>query len=253
MLRGWNSIDVNSVNATVSFNGIFADYQKRNSPGLNWPKGTPKTAVFTSGLWIIGKHRPSDSLRTAVMHYSSEYLPGKIISTFNTTTNVSSAADDPVKPEYRLYKITRGIKGNDYNNWPTHLGAPFTDVNNNGVWDNGIDNPIRWGDQQLWTVSNDVNLTKHKSVGVTNPLGIELQSTFFSFVAQGAAYNTVFMRYKFINKSDADYDNVFISMWSDTDMGYANDDVAGVDTIRNTDGSLMLVHFPIDSLQVSPV
>jgi len=166
------------------------------------------------------------------MYYQSEYHHGKIISTFNTTTNDPAAADDYRKPEYRLYKITRGIKDTDYLQWPGYLGAPFHDLNNNGVWDNGIDEPALTGDQQLWTVSNDVDIQNHYPVGRTNPMGIELQSTFFLFAASGVAENTVFLRYKFINKSDADYDSVFISYWSDTDIGDATDDRAGVDTVR---------------------
>ena len=232
IFNGWNSTDINSVNATISYDGLFADEKKTSSSGLEWPKGSKKTAVFTSGLWIIGKHRPSGSLRTAVMNYQSEYQPGKILTQFNTTTNDSNAADDPSKPEYRLYKITRGIKGTDYTNWPAALGAPFHDVNNNGVWDPGIDDPLRWGDQQLWTVSNDAKYSQHQIIGKTNPLGIELQSTFFAFHSPGVADNTVFIRYKIINKSDADYDSLYMSYFSDTDLGDANDDMSGVDTVR---------------------
>ncbi|MFA6470331.1 MAG: hypothetical protein WCW35_15665, partial [Bacteroidota bacterium] len=137
ILQGWKSTDANTVGAAISNDGVFADYWNTASPGLHWPKGTQIRAVYSSGLWIVGKHKPSDSLRTAVMYYQSEFRPGKIISTFNTSTNDPSAADDPAKPEYHLYKITRGIKDADYFNWPGDLGAPYHDLNNNGVWDKG--------------------------------------------------------------------------------------------------------------------
>ena len=230
---GWNFININSVNATISYDGVFSDYLRTNSAGLEWPKGSGKTAVYSSGLWIIGKHKPSDSLRTAAVMYTNEYQPGKILTPFNTSTNSPSAADDPSKKEYRLYKAVRGISNTDHQNWPVHLGAPFNDVNNNGVWDSGTDSPVKWGDQILWTVSNDVSQEEHMSVGTTAPMGIELQSTFFEYDIPGLLNNTVFIRYTIINKSDADYDSVFISMWSDTDLGDANDDMVGCDTVRS--------------------
>ncbi|MHB1049132.1 MAG: T9SS type A sorting domain-containing protein [Bacteroidota bacterium] len=232
VVAGWNSLDINTINATLSYDGVFADYRKTNSAGLLWPIGTKIASVYTSGLWVVGKHRPTDSLRTAVMYYSSEYQPGKILTTFNTSTLLNSA-DDPSKPEYRLYKSTRGMTGEDYENWPVQLGAPFNDVNSNGTWDPGVDSPLRWGDQQLWTVSNDLNIGYHNAYGRTLPMGIELQSTFFGYDMPGALGNTVFMRYKIINKSDADYDSVYIGYWNDIDLGDANDDMFGSDTVRN--------------------
>jgi hypothetical protein len=231
-VAGWKFMDINSVYATLSYDGVFADYLKTNGPGLFWPIGTKTTPVYTSGLWVIGKHRPSDSLRTAVMNYRSEFQPGKILTTFNSTT-LANSADDPSKPEYRLYKITRGMPDEDYENWPVQLGAPFNDVNSNNTWDPGIDSPLRWGDQQLWTVSNDLNPSNHNLTGLTSPMGIELQSTFFGYDVPGALGNTVFIRYKIINKSDADYDSVYIGYWSDIDLGAANDDMIGSDTVRN--------------------
>ncbi len=230
---GWNNIDINEINATISYDGIFADYRRTGSSSVIWPKGTTKTSVFTSGLWVIGKHATTGQLRTAVMDYSSEYQPGKILTTFNTTTNSPSAADDPNKEIYKLYKVTRGIKSPDQQQWPAHLGAPFKDVNNNGVYDAGIDDPVVWGHQQLWSVSNDADSTIHRSTGMTPPIGLELQSTYFGYSVAGPLNNTVFLRYTIINKSDADYDNVYLSYFADIDLGDANDDMAAVDTIRS--------------------
>lgn len=230
---GWNNFNGNSVNTVISNEGVFGDYRKTSTPGIIWPNGTSKSPLYTAGLWIVGKHRPTDSLRTAVMNYAVEYQPGKILSTFNTTTNSASAADAPGKSIYHLYKINRGdaVEGNpDYDNWPGDLGAPFTDKNGNGLWNKGVDEPLKWGDQQLWSVSNDADYDKHKGVGATKPMGIELQSTFFGYDRPGALSNTVFIRYKIINRSDADYDSVFVGMWSDTDLGYGDDDMVGVDT-----------------------
>ncbi|MFA6469737.1 MAG: T9SS type A sorting domain-containing protein [Bacteroidota bacterium] len=234
-IQEWNFFDVNSLNATINSSGPYCDYLKTNSSGLEWPKGTKKTAVFTAGLWVIGKHKPTGHLRTAVQNYQTEYQPGPILSTFNTTTNSTSVLGDPSDPHYKIYKVHRkdSLGGNpDYDNWPVHLGAPYTEVNGTPGYQPGSDKPFLWGDQVMWVVYNDGNPAKHIGVGATNPMGIEIQTTYFGFDQSGPLGNTMFMRWKIINKSDADYDSVFFSQWSDTDMGDANDDMAACDTIR---------------------
>lgn len=113
------------------------------------------------------------------MAYATEYQPGPILTTFNTTTNDSTAAANPNDPKYRVYKINRGDNATtnvDYAEWPGDLGAPFIDKNNNGVWDASIDSPKLLGDQTLWCVFNDVSLSTQR-YGVTRPLGIEVQTT----------------------------------------------------------------------------
>lgn len=233
VVNGWNFADINAVNATLSNDGVFADYRRTNSAGLEWPRGSGKTAVYASGLWIIGRHHPTDSLRASVMNYISEYQPGKILSTFNTATNAVSAADNPALPQYRLYKAVRGQPVMDAFLWPAQMGAPYKDLNGNGTWDPFIDSPVRWGDQALWTVANDITPGSHFSTSKSKPLGLELQTTVFGYDVPGPLSNVQFIRYKFINRSDADCDSVFIGYWSDIDMGDANDDMIASDTLRS--------------------
>jgi hypothetical protein len=160
------------------------------------------------------------------MDYRSEYQPGPLLEVFNTITNDDtgpvSRADDP---RYRLYKITRGdTLSTDYIEWPGDLGAPYEDVNGNGIWDQGIDRPKLSGDQQIWTVLNDVNDTLHQRLGATRPIGVELQILYYAFDHEGPLSNTMFMEWKLINKSDADYDSTFIGLFSDIDLGFRGDD-----------------------------
>lgn len=234
-IREWKFFDVNSIYCTINSAGPYADYLRTNSSGLFWPKGTSKTSIYTAGLWIIGKHRPSDSLRTAVMNYSTEYQPGPILTTFNTSTNSVASLSDPSDPRYRIYKISSNDNANniDYKEWPGDLGAPYYDLNGNNQWDPGTDKPKITGDQMLWSVFNDGNLISHHGTGKTNPMGIEVQSSYFGFNSRTPLDNVMYMKFVIINKSDADYDSVFISLWSDTDLGDANDDLAGYDSTLN--------------------
>lgn len=236
MLSEYKFLDGNTLNCTISSEGPYCDYRRTSNSGLEWPKGSGKTPVFTAGIWIGGVHRPTKMVRMSNMDYTPEYQPGPLLETYNTTTNRD---DDPraraSDTKYRLYKINKkdffGTTNKDFLEWPGDLGAPFEDVNGNGVWDKGTDKPKMIGDQQMWCVYNDVNVAKHNALSVTSPMGLEIQTTYFVFNMPGPLGDMMFMKWKIINKSDADYDSVFIGMWSDPDLGDANDDLPGVDTL----------------------
>ena len=228
----WKQLDGNQINCTIASDGPYADYRPTIRPGFEWPKGSGKTAIWTAGLYIVGRHLPSDSLRTAISEYNTEYQPGPLLETFNTSTNndagpVSRAGD----ARYRLYKIDRGdTVSSDYVEWPGDLGAPYVDVNANGSWDQGIDRPRLYGDQQIWCVINDVNNARHVKLGATPPMGLEIRVLYWVLNQPAPLENAMFIRWEIINRSDADYDSVYLSLWSDVDFGDANDDLPGCDT-----------------------
>jgi len=241
----WKSLDVNQINCAVTFDGPYADWRLTGKGGLEWPKGSGKTAMFSAGIWLIGVHAPSDSLRTAHMDYGSEYQPGPLLEQFNTSTNDDAGpAARASDPRYRLYKISRGdTLSTDYLEWPGDLGAPYEDLDGNGAWDPLIDRPRFYGDQQIWCVLNDVNNARHGTIGLTPPMGVELQILYYAFDRPGPLENTMFIRWTFINKSDADYDSVYVALACDPDIGTSFDDFPGCDTtlnmayVYNADGS----------------
>ncbi len=161
---------------------------------------------------------------------------------------------------------------NAFENWPTDLGAPYYDVNGNGVYDkpsefwvkeSDPENPSRviwvWkgievdldgngeitvgereepgiagADQVLYSVNND--LDEGKSIGLygAQPMGIELQSTTWAYNQPSATLGQlIFRKYLFINKSGVDIDSMFVCQWSDADIGNYTDDFAGCDTVRS--------------------
>ena len=72
---------------------------------------------------------------------------------------------------------------------------------------------------------------------------MEMQATFWAYAKTGALGNMFFRRYVLINKTDVlgnprTFDSMYVSMWSDVDLGNSTDDFAGSDTTL----SLMYVY-----------
>ena len=76
---GYKFLDGNRLNAVLANDGPYCDYRKTSSSGLEWPKGSGKKSIYTAGIWMAGRHRPTRNIRTAQMDYSVEYQPGPLL------------------------------------------------------------------------------------------------------------------------------------------------------------------------------
>src|SRR6185295_1434129 len=114
---------------------------------------------------------------------------------------------------------------------PNQSLAPFVDVNGDSVFNpaNG-DYPDIPADQALWFVINDVG-NIHGSGGA--PLGIEVQCLFYAANDPACIYSTTFYHYCVINKSQNDYDSVFIGLFADAGFGNYLDDYMGTDSANH--------------------
>jgi hypothetical protein len=122
----------------------------------------------------------------------------------------------------------------DWNTWPVSKGAPFIDLDSNGVYDPAIDIPgIPFADQTMWYVANDLDSAKVYSLSGSTPIGLEMQKTIWAYNIDGVLANTIFASTKIINKSGKRLDSMYIAQWADPDVGDANDDYVGCDTSLN--------------------
>ncbi|TMQ59543.1 MAG: hypothetical protein E6K76_04490 [Candidatus Eisenbacteria bacterium] len=206
-------MDVNNIDMVVTNHGSFAYDLVTGNAGFIYPKGSTHTAVFAAGPWIGAK--VGGSVRIAVGEYSQEFVPGPMANGTFQTDN----------PRFKNYKIVRGNTTSfDYLNWPADMGAP---VDSTG-------RPALLGDAMIWSVYNDADPSVHNNdAGFTAPLGVEIQQTTFAFNRAGALGNIIFVRYKMINKGGNTLDSMFISAWSDPDLGGFTDDLVGCDTTRS--------------------
>ena len=240
-------VDINTLNLWVWNFGSFGFADP--NPGLIWPKGTTKTAIFASGLWLAAQ--VAGETRIAVAEYTQDFVPGPM----------AGGTFTPDRPEYKVYKMVR-FKGDAQDTAHVELTADqqAADANLdpivhhswseyvNGAAPNGA--PVRWyhlnpdapddstlgpdvlGDQMLWSVFNDADPGAHGGdfTPATLPLGVEVRHTTFAFDRQGALGNTVFLRYKLYNRGADQLDSMFVSVWCDPDLGGFTDDLVGCDT-----------------------
>jgi hypothetical protein len=145
----------------------------------------------------------------------------------------------------------------DWNNWPADEGAPFEDVNGDGVYTPGTwdeetsswvgDIPgVKGADQTIWTVANDLPDEYTESgipVSVSEggwgspPIGFEIQITLwgYDFPFSNPLSSMMFKKAQ-INyvglpggRADAKLDTVYFTQWSDPDLGTYTDDYVGSD------------------------
>ena len=232
-------IDINNLEYWVMNDGKGAtDPTQANALGSYFPKGTTKSVVYQDGIVWTGKviyQNGKKELRAGGSNYRTGLQSGKILSTgvANGTNYTKPVADDSSNPSYKIYKIQKNwealtegaVKDNlksEYENWPINQGAP----QKNNV-------PDYKGDQVLFYVSNDLDSVKTNFFNSTNPIGLEVQTAIYAFKT-APLNNSVFIRKLIINKSGLTVDSMFISVWSDPDLGNGGDDLVGVDTSLKT-------------------
>lgn len=224
----------NNVAAYFWITGVIdQNMNLQNHAGLYWPKNTGDnhTACFTAGLCLAGF--VNGQLAQSMVSYKGEFTPGYIV---NNQAQTSS--------DFKYYSVKTGdtiFNNPDYANWYKMVpyGAPFIDVNNNGIYDNGIDIPgIRNAEQTIFACLTDGFDTSHKvsegfGGGITYPLLIsEVHIT-------GWVYNIPsltdiqYIKWEVVNKSQNVWDKTFFSIVTDPDLGFGYDDLIGCDVNRN--------------------
>lgn len=224
-------LDGNNISSYFQNTGIFnQNTTAGNTAGFEWPKGSGKTAIFTSGLSISAM--VGGNLRQAMCTYKGEFWPGQIIG---GTPQMNEAMN-------KIWKISEGDNCNnsiDWANWGMIVpyGAPYRDVNNNGQYDACIDIPgMRNASQTIFMVLTDGYANKHTPGegfgGGTLPLNADLKITAYCYNDSSVA-DVQFIKFDLINRGTSAWNNVYMAFTGDFDMGDAVDDYLAMDSTRN--------------------
>jgi len=227
----------NNITAYFWSSGIFnQNLNLQNTAGFYWPKGSTNTACFTAGLCVAGYINTETGYRMGqvMASYKGEYTPGTIV----TKTNINTS------PDFKMYNVksSDNVYNNpDVQNWGKMVpyGAPFVDVNNNGVYDAGIDIPgQKNAAQTLFLAMTDAVVANHNSGegfggGVNDPLMYaDVRWTCWAYTSPGLE-DLQFVQWVVINKNDSAWTRTYFSVVVDPDLGYGYDDYIGCDTSLN--------------------
>ncbi|MBU1098471.1 MAG: hypothetical protein KKB34_18485 [Bacteroidetes bacterium] len=226
-------IAVNECFMWIGNNGMGSHDPIDDDSGFFWPGGENATipAIFADGLIWGAKIGREIRVNGATYRYGLQ--AGKILD--------NGQPDNPENTRYRIYKIRKGWESlppgprrdayeTDYNEWPVEDGAPWVDINEDGIFTRGVDEPEFVGDEVLWCVSNDMDPSRSTFTYGSLPMGLEQHTLVFAFQRTGDLGDMVFKKYTLINKGQLIIKDMILGYWSDTDLGFAGDDYTGCDT-----------------------
>lgn len=240
-----SKFNINRISTFIYNNGI-ADKSPDDNAGFIFPKENGGNIFYQSGFMWGGI--VDSQLRVGGSHFVSGLVPGKILNEDVNWEDLTT--EDPNSEETRVYRVRPDYKTStlqseieegegsyaqvydqyekDWNEWRAEDGAPFDDVDGNGVYDPEIDIPgVPEADQTLWFVANDVDSNSVKSLFGSKPIGIEMQTTVWGYDRDDELGNALFKKYTIINKSDKTIEDLYLSMWNDPDIGNSEDDLVG--------------------------
>ncbi|MBX7042253.1 MAG: hypothetical protein K1X85_05065 [Ignavibacteria bacterium] len=206
-------LDVNQISTWFRSNGSFNRDPSTGNSGFEWPKGQSKFARYASGIWI-GAVVDGDTL-VCIAEYDYEYLPGYVDDNGNPQGN-----DDP---NYRIYNLS-STDTSDYGPWRTIAAGQ-------GAYLDSAGNPLLLGSQTMFYSYTDGYASAHgNNAGSTAPLKAQILQTNWSYNVNGPLSNMSFSEFRIINRSNQPWTKCYIALWTDDDLGDANDDACAVDT-----------------------
>jgi hypothetical protein len=246
----WTRFNINNISTVFTADGRSDNYTDTKKPAFEYPKGSSKYLFYQSGLIWGGKvlHPDTMQIRVTGSAYRTAMMPGHVINGVPVDTSVNDRARIfRVRPDYATADLTSEVNSGegteamvraqyekDWNEWPAELGAPYQDLDENGVYDPAVDIPgVKEADQTIWFVCNDLYPPQAELLYGSYPLGVEMQATIWGYKREGALGNTLFRKYVLINKSGKDIEEMYVSMWSDPDCGDGTDDFVGIDKEKN--------------------
>lgn len=225
-------ININNI-STIFHNDGRSDI---DGDGAFWfPKGSNRSCVYESGFLWIGK------INGEILMNGSTFPSGMVAGKIGQ--NPEDARMYRVRPDWEKGNMDselgdhegteediRAQYKTDWDEWPAADGAPYEDVNDNGVYDEGDIPGYPGADQTIFFIANASDAGAAQAFYGSPPMDVELHVTVWGYKSTGPLGNMIFRRYELYNKGVDDIEECYVSMWSDPDVGNAGDDFVGCDT-----------------------
>lgn len=246
----YDTISINNIAARINNNGnLFWDGISNSDYRV--PKNGTAGTIFNTTLWVAGLDS-TDTLHLAAElynQYGHDFWSGPISNVYDSAYDAKWDKVWKIKKvdiDYHLAHCWQSgyVPVQSLLDWPgngdTTLGqakvlSPFHDWNNDGIYNPYAgDYPVIKGDEAIFFIINDKRNAHTESGG--NKLGIEVRAMAYAFACNedSALWNTLFLNYKIINRSQNTYHNSYLGIYTGLDLGFANDDYVGCDVQRGS-------------------
>ncbi|KUG25118.1 hypothetical protein ASZ90_005062 [hydrocarbon metagenome] len=257
-------IGLNNVQLPISNNGVIADISTAEKIRLavkvidTDQNEINRTANVYMGE-LSGRDGKYDGLN--ILFSGGFFLSGYSNNSlwFNAVSSSSLMVDyqagnigvNPTDPDNLIYSVLSGDTpfGHSWQDWKKAVdnGAYFydgdndgvynpVDKNENGVWDPDEDKPDLLYDGVYFTSYNDGVPASERRFDTIEPKGIEIRQSIYASNRNSILDDVIFFRYSLLYKGLGNADepdsltDVYFSVWTDSDIGSADDDKAGCDT-----------------------
>lgn len=160
------------------------------------------SVCYDFGLVVGAKIGGVTQVSTSSM-FNGDFAPERVGSEV-TQVHLLTPFDTPSVPDYRL--------------WPVQAGAPHTPEGQ----------PRSYGVGTIFTAFNDEDATSHERLHGA-PMGALVRETVW---AQAQFPSVLFVRWDVVNRSNTRWDEAYLGVWSDPDLGAAGNDRVGTDIAR---------------------
>ena len=239
-------MNINNATMWVTEEG-FHDWIVASGWNGAFPNGTSVGSIFSEGIVWGGKvyDGSSPDVRVNGNTYGTGCVP--IIRLYrvrpdyltgNLTSDAASFYNIPIgEVTETQIQALRDQYVLDWNEWPVNEGAPYKDINNNGVYEPSEDIPgIPSASQTLFIKYNDD--LSDSNYG-SPPIGLEVTETYWAYALSGALGNVIYKKVDLVytgtptSITSSQIDSMYIVQWADPDVGNSTDDFAGCDTTLN--------------------
>jgi hypothetical protein len=227
------NININHLTIPVRADGLIGFTYQNNSTDavfyddimVIWSAGFLLSGYSNGTLWSNGN---ASAARV------EDYVPGPVGEGFKGLFVVKSS-DNAFGESWQNWKEAVDLGAYYYDGDKDGEYDPV-DKNSNGIWDLNEDKPDILGDVTVWGVYNDGVPSSERKFPDSEPQGIEIRQTVWTYEDEGSNGNAFFVRYSIVNKGTVSetLDSVYFGAWSDTDIGYYMDDLGGTDIELNS-------------------
>ena len=194
-------VNINNITSWITEDGYMPAIVQGSWNG-SFPKGAAAGFIYQEG--IVWGGLVNDGGSPLLRVGGNTYFPGTTHLTRLFRVRPDYATADMTDDAANFFLIAstdvtdaqkaqiRAQYAKDWNEWPANLGAPYEDVNHDGVYEPNIDVPgIPGASQTLWVSYDDRSAV---SAYGSNPIGIKVNETMWAYAIANPLGNCIFKK-----------------------------------------------------------